>query len=372
MKIAEICPFSSGACGVWTRVLAESMAFVKKGHQVKVFSSNLEKGTLSIVSEKCAVQDTLTIERFPVRKSFFSSLLSENVLYWMNAEAIQALESYAPDTIIVHLIHPHTVALARNLKRLREINHLLKVFVVPHAPFNIQRKFPLNLATIVWRMMHAKLLRKFDKVITIAQWEKPYLLDMGVKEENLAYIPNGLPNEYFIQKKLKSPIKGDVLFLGRIAPVKDLETLLNAAFLLPNISFSIVGPAEPYYRYRLSNLLEKAPNAKLYPPVYDLKQKISIMDSHTVFVLPSKREAMPQALLEAMSRGLVVISSSTDGGKELIRNQQNGYLFEIGDASKLARLIQEGLNNAQTGKIAKEDAKQFAWSSLIKTYESLF
>lgn len=371
MKIAELCPFSLGACGVWTRVSAESAEFIKKGHTVKIFSSDLEKGTLSVVSEKHVFKEGMEIERFPVEKSFFSSLLSDNVLYWMNRQALASLNAYAPDVIVTHLLHPHTVALSKNLKKLRMINPRLKVFVVPHAPFNIRRKFPLNLATLIWRMMHRRLLKKFDKIIAIARWENPYLVRMGINEDKVVYIPNGLSKEYFSQKKSHSSTAAEVLFLGRIAPVKDIHTLLKAASVLPNNSFSIVGPVESSYQKELSNSLTLS-NVKLYPAVYDLKEKISIIDSHHLFVLPSKREAMPQALLEAMSRGRVVISSKTDGGKELIRHGENGYLFEIGDSQELANLISQGLKDVKVGKQAKEDAKQFAWDILISKYESLF
>ena len=51
MKILELCPFSAGVCGVWTRVLEESKRLSDKGHEIKVFSSNFIKGTNEIATK---------------------------------------------------------------------------------------------------------------------------------------------------------------------------------------------------------------------------------------------------------------------------------------------------------------------------------
>jgi len=111
-----------------------------------------------------------------------------------------------------------------------------------------------------------------------------------------------------------------------------------------------------------------------------LKKKIELIDDHKIFVLPSIREAMPQALLEALSRGRLVISSDTDGGKELINDMENGFLFKIGDSEHLASLIKDNLRTEPhldyMFKTFKENAvnsaRHYAWKELIKRYLLLF
>ena len=41
-----------------------------------------------------------------------------------------------------------------------------------------------------------------DKIIAITRWEIPILIKLGVKKEKIAYIPNGIPDEFFKQKKV--------------------------------------------------------------------------------------------------------------------------------------------------------------------------
>jgi glycosyltransferase involved in cell wall biosynthesis len=372
MRILEVCPFSSGICGVWSRVKQESIELSKKGHEVYIFSSNIEKGTNKIVPSYEEIQG-IKIRRFKGKKSS----ISKNVIYWFH-KAWKDLEEYNPDIIITHLLHPHSAILCKKIKLLKKQNPKIEIFIVPHAPFKVGRQFLLNLATKWWRRKSLLDLNKFDKVILIADWEKKYYLfnenkKLKVPEAKLDYVPNGIPNEFFTQKK--SPEKNKVLFLGRIAPIKNLEILISVARQFPKIDFSIVGVAESKY-FKKINLL-KPKNVQIYFPIYDTKKKINLIDEHKIFILPSKREAMPQSLIEAMARGKIVISSDTDGGKEIIKDSENGFLFEIGNKQDLKNKIVSVLEMkpSKISKIQKNainSVKKYGWGNLINSYTSLF
>lgn len=356
MKILEICPFSKGACGVWTRVKNESLEFSRLGHKVAVFSSNLEKGTNRIVEPEEKIEN-IEIFRFPTKNAIFS----QNVKHF---DFSKQLEIFSPDLVITHLLHPHSF---KALKICNELN--IPIFLVTHAPFNIKRKFPLNFLTKIWDYKVKKNINKFDKIITITNWEIPYLKKLGVNKYKISYIPNGIPNEFFTQKESKEFNK--VLFLGRIAPIKNLETFIESAKKLPKIEFSIVGMAEKDYLEKLKSFAPE--NLKFYPPVFDIKEKIKLIDEHRIFVLPSKREAMPQSLIESLAREKIVISSNTDGGKEIIQNNENGFLFEIGNTKQLIEIIKSNINgNKKIQQNAKKYAEKYSWKKLIKKYENLF
>jgi glycosyltransferase involved in cell wall biosynthesis len=79
-----------------------------------------------------------------------------------------------------------------------------------------------------------------------------------------------------------------------------------------------------------------------------------------------------------MSRKRLVISSKTEGGKEIIQDDCNGLLFNIGDENQLAEKIFFALDVKNKNRIEqlKENAfkssEQFKWSELIKKIEMIF
>jgi len=90
-------------------------------------------------------------------------------------------------------------------------------------------------------------------------------------------------------------------------------------------------------------------------PHKDLPAYYSLMD---VFVHPSLRDGMPNALLEAMACGLPVISTPVGGALDVIQDGKNGVLVNVNDGNALAEKILELLDDpekrAALGKNARE------------------
>lgn len=376
LKILEICPYTSGACGVWARVKQESLELLKKGYEIRVFSSNFDKGTDKIICSEEKIGN-IDIRRFPAKK-----LGGESFMNWnFDREALD----YSPDIIIAHNYrHLHTTRALRLVEKLRKNGKKVKIFLVTHAPFvegNITRsKIQTLIVNLYDKFIGPKTLNKFDKVLAISHWEIPYLIKAGAKKENIIYIPNGIPEEFF---RLKKKIKKDehkILFLSRISPKKKVETLVGAMPLLKDrkIKLELVGPREEDYSNRIEELIDKLnlrSRIRILEPIYELKEKIQKIDSCKIFVLPSRVEGMPQALIEAMSRAKIVIGSNSMAIRDLIQDNKNGYLFDFNNPKSLAEkidlAIKEG-KNMKIGENAKEFAKQFSWSKVINKIEELF
>ena len=217
-------------------------------------------------------------------------------------------------------------------------------------------------------------LKRFNRIIAITKWERPYLQELDVGNDKIEYIPNGVPEEFFSAKKGKEENK--ILFLGRISPIKDIETLIKAFYLIRDkeIKLEIVGPGEKEYLVKLKELVNKL-NIKsrviFSPAIYDIKSKIAKIDSSKIFVLPSKREAMPQALIEVMAREKIVVASANLGARDIIKDRKNGFLFEIGNENALASLIDKllGEKNEKVKKEARKSVEQFSWDKIISKIE---
>jgi len=372
-RVLEMTEFSAGICGVWNRVFQEAKLLAEKGHDVHVFSSNLEKGTNKIVPAY-EEKDGIKIHRFPV---YFKL---GNAHFWNFKKQALKLE---PDAIIAHIYrHPHTNKGVKIAGKLRKKGHKAKLYLVTHAPFLEKgiRSRGLELGVLLYDVLFCNNLNRFDKVIAITKWEIPNLLELGCKKEKIVYIPNGIPEGFFKTKRRQG---NKIIFFGRIAPIKDLETFIQAVKQVSEkkkISVEIIGPAEPNYLVKLKQLIEELGLnniVRFLPAVYKQQDKIKTIDSAGIFVLPSKREGMPQALIEAMARGKLVISSDTQGGKEIIKSGRNGLIFKKGDENELTEKIFYCMDSRNKRKIkqieknAIKTSEQFKWSKLIKKVEEL-
>jgi poly(glycerol-phosphate) alpha-glucosyltransferase len=98
----------------------------------------------------------------------------------------------------------------------------------------------------------------------------------------------------------------------------------------------------------------------------NLKQKVHFLGFHEnvseyldesdIFILPSISEGQSLALLEALSRGLVVIATDTGGAKEII-NENNGYIISGININSIERTIRVALLENEKWQYISENAR---------------
>lgn len=379
MKILELTNYSAGGCGVFARVKNESSMLKKLGHEVMILSSNFEKGTNNIMPGFDKVNG-IPIKRLPANMPGYGSLKylpgGEGFMFWDFKKAEEEVVKFKPQVIIAHAYrHPHTIFA---LKMGRKYN--ARVLLVTHAPFARERSLFNRLSVSLYDLLIGrKALKKFNKVIAITHWEMPYLEKLGLDKEKVVYIPNGVNEEFFSKSTASGSNK--ILYTGRIAPIKFLETLIQAIPLFDNsrILIELYGPAEKEYLKYLSGLARElgvANRIKISNRTYNYRDQIKEMDSADLFVLPSKTEGMPQVLVEAMARGKIVIASDNLGDRDLINEGENGFLFRVGDYKALSEKINIVLtmkekDKMQIKKRAISFAKNFSWSRLSSKLNKL-
>lgn len=363
MKILELTNYSAGSCGVFARVKKEAVWLSNKKHNVRIFSSNLTKGTNEIVSRDDSL-GRVRITRFPSTRLGGESFMRWNFV----REAIK----FKPDVIIAHSYRHYHTHLALKVARIVGA----KCFLVTHAPFTMSTRSPISKAAVSLydSLIGPKIINKFDKIITITNWEKSYLIKIGCKREKIVCIPNGIQEEFYSGKRSEGQ---GMFFFGRVSPIKNLELLIEA---IKNKSFSIdiVGPAENRYKSQLLSQINqnKMHNIHFLPEIKDLKSKIKLIDHYEILVLPSKFESFGQVIIEAMARGKIPISSNTPGAAEIITNNKNGFLFEVNNVDQLRSLLDKVSNLSKSTKRNIKDAaikraEEFKLNNLMLKFESL-
>jgi len=137
-----------------------------------------------------------------------------------------------------------------------------------------------------------------------------------------------------------------VLFLSNIEEAKGIMTLLRSVPLVlaqaPGVTFSIVGPwRDAAIRRRVEDFLARNALGRsviLAGEAYG-DRKTGIMARHDIFVLPSRREALSLAVLEAMRASLPVVSSDVGAMAEAVVDGVTGFLVPPDDPEALARRL---------------------------------
>lgn len=371
MKIVYLCEFSAGADGVWNRIYNIAKYLAKK-YDVYVLSSNIIKG-IEKEAKPFEIIDNIKIYRFPAYLR-----IGENTLFWKFERKVKELK---PDIIHAHVFrHPHSTFAPQISNRINA-----NCFLTTHAPFvekRLRTKI-LNIAVTLYdKFLAKKILNSYRKVIAITKWEIPLLLRLGCKRSKISYIPNGFPKE-FLKEKIKFSNKKirTIIFLGRIAPIKNLELLLESFKNILDKGYKaklkVVGPIEKGYELSFLRLIKKLKLNKkieLVGAIYDLKKKISILRNADIFVLPSRREASPISLLEAMASGLVVISSNTLGAREFLEEGKNGFIFNNADelTEKLIYCIENYSKLKSIKNEARKSVKSLNWDKISRIEEKLY
>jgi len=211
-----------------------------------------------------------------------------------------------------------------------------------------------------------------NKVIAISESVKEHLLrDFKVKEEDIRVIHNGIDVDKFraqssgsrvdLKKKLglgEGPVIG---IIARLSEEKGHTYLIKAMpeviARIPQAQLLIVG--EGRMREELVSLTQEMGLEKsvfFLPSVMDTQEVLSSMD---LFVLPSLKEGLGLALMEAMACGLAVVGSDVGGIKSLIQDRYNGLLVRHSDSRELSYAILELLQNSALGKSLGSNARIF-------------
>lgn len=230
-----------------------------------------------------------------------------------------------------------------------------------------------------------KLLGPFEKQI----WKQASALvanSQGLKElaekfydkKEIKIITNGVDVEWLQTSKEEKKASDhiDILFVSRLIKRKGLQHILpqlqavqDAVDLL--IALTIVGDGP--YREHLEMLVKEH---KLENTVHFVGQKNKTelpmyYQNADVFILPSKKEGMSNAVLEAMASGLPIVMTPCEGSAELV--QGNGYVIGVNEfGDKLITLCKDDkLRNQMGEESLKLVHEKFQWESIADEYLKL-
>jgi glycosyltransferase involved in cell wall biosynthesis len=183
-------------------------------------------------------------------------------------------------------------------------------------------------------------------------------------DRDIVLIPNGIDTTLFKPME-RNQVLAEALgiekaervigFVGELREKKGLMSLLRAYAQTNKLSpatLLIVGNVRSGEDKKIFDELHSSiPHAKIaitgYVSNHDLSSYYSLVD---VFVHPSLRDGMPNALLEAMACGKAVIATPVGGVLDVIHDCENGRIVAVNDVPSLTNLIQELLSDKSLQK----------------------
>lgn len=287
----------------------------------------------------------------------------------------------------INMIHGHDYKSDLFAYLIRRIMRKRKIALVStaHAWVMLGRKGEL------YRRLDLFLMKRFDHLFAVSKATQEEMMAAGIPQPKITVLYNGIDTETWSREHIQSTVREElgipqssqVLgYVGRIMPEKDLETWIRAAAIVakryPQAKYVLVGEGRD--GTTLDELKALAGSLgiadQLIFPGFrrDLPQVYAAFD---VFVMSSLREGLPNSILEAMALGVPVVTTDVAGAKELVVNNETGFVVDQKDVQGLASSILKILDHesvrSSMGRAGRERVENdFSFLQRLRRIEDLY
>ena len=204
------------------------------------------------------------------------------------------------------------------------------------------------------------------------------LMEERVPAHKIAVIPNGLDLDLHRPRSTER-LARRVAVVANLRPGKGHDTLIDAAVEVlrcrPEATFEVIGDGSE--RERLIAQADSRQVRRAFSFVGQRDDVPARLAEADIFVLPSRSEALPNAVLEAMAAGLPVVASDVGGIPELISHDRTGLLVPPGDPAALAAALLRVMNEkglaARLGEAARVAAEtHFSFDRMVTAFDACY
>ena len=331
MKILQVVPYfpPAHAFGGPVKVAYQvSRELMKRKHEVVVYTSDAGDFGSRLTMNSDKYVDGIKVHYFrnlalmPVKK--FKLFITPQLV----SRAKEEVDKF-------DVVHLHEYRTIQNIF----IVHYAKKYGVPYvlqAHGSLPRIMAKQRLKWIYDVLFGyRLLRGASKVIALSRMEAEQYRGMGVPEEKIAIIPNGIDLSEYTHLPPKGSFKKKfnidedekiVLYLGRIHRVKGIDILVkafaNIVEKLDDVKLVVVGPDDGYLGElkALIKALKMTDNVLITGPFYG-KDKLEAYVDADVYVLPSRYETFPMTILEAVACRMPIILTENCGIMEYFRDR---------------------------------------------------
>ena len=363
----------------------QAKRYVRLGHKVTMVSSNLHQS----LSEE--VKDGVTI----LRVKAFNFLERVGIPYPIFSPTLYTTlkrEIKKADILHVHGMLYMSTILAIRLAR----SHNKPVVLTQTAPdkyhfrpkntsnplaklLDISKGMTISMLESISFYIGKRNLQLSDQITTLSTPLKRMLVEMGIKEEHIEYISNGVDTDFFhpVDVKEKTALRRElnlpeneklILSIGRFVPKKGLDIFIGAAD--PEYQLVLVsrGNFAPYLKNAKGRVL-------ILEPIPQEKLK-KVYQACDIFVLAAAGEdVFSLVLMEAMACGLPVITSNDPFYQNYV-DKDNMMLVEPNSETikeSIKKIINDPAIASRMAHYSRTKAIAiFSWDSRIRKYLNIY
>ncbi len=248
---------------------------------------------------------------------------------------------------------------------IHDVIHLLFPSYLPLKIFRYYAYFQIRRALKVSRIAFTVSQTSKKDIVKFFPWA----------EKKVEVIYNGLDERFFekanskLCDKFKKELGNYALYVGNIKPHKNIEILLRAMKKLKGIKLVIAGAVPDkkiLYKVKEEGLEEKV----LFKGFLTFEELAALYESSQVFVFPSLYEGFGLPPLEAMAKGVPVISSSASSMPEILKN--GAIYFDPNSEDSLLEAIVSVMENRSLRENivseGKKVAQSYKWSESARKF----
>jgi len=301
-------------------------ALVDAGHRVTVFANSkdnrsfyAEDGRVPVYQFRlpsahwyaAKVPGVRRLAPLPLRQLEWSAAFYRRVARIARQEKIDVLESTEAGALFLSRIAPLVIRL-----------HGSEFVFRKHSGMPLDRSVKWN------DSLEAYSSRRAAAITTPSQFQANEIINhRGWSSDRIRVIPNPISGTMLkaaLQFERNGASEPIVLYTGRLAPVKGIETLLEAAKLVhdcaPAVTFVLAGPWQmphPPETYGLQ-LNRRSSNGVEWVGPQEQNELVDWYKRAALFVMPSYYESFGISVVEAMAFGLPVVATHSGGPGEII------------------------------------------------------
>ncbi len=230
---------------------------------------------------------------------------------------------------------------------------------------------------------YKELFRIASIIIVVSNDMKGQLLSLGCPISKIKLITYGVDTELFSPGNSNDEISGFIAcgrFVSKKSPLSTIRAFAKVVEFHPKAKLTFIGDGELLESSQLlakelkleSNILFRGVLSPLEVSI-ELK-KHAIFVQHSILTKQNDSEGTPLSLLEAAASGLAIVATKHAGIKDVIKDEESGFLVEEGDVQKMSeRMIQvfeNDLLRMQLGARARTDVlRHYKQTDYIESLE---